>query len=112
MTTIPTVGQSGSVQTASDAEVNSLLLQMQASADQLFNELKMKSPEERHRIVRELAATKEIICAIYPVQGGFGYQVIKGSVDHEAFKSGRAQSIPCGNAGQIADLVKLLAIQN
>ena len=108
MTSVPTIGQSNDLLSGNRAEVEALLLQMQGSADALFNELKVKSHEERQRIVRSLAAEKEIICAVYPVAGGFGYQVIKGVIDADAFTSGRAQSIPCASADQIGDLLKVL----
>lgn len=108
MTSVPAIGQSHDITLGNNAEVEALLLQMQGSADALFNQLKLKSHEERQQIVRSIAAEKEVICAVYPVAGGFGYQVIKGTIDADAFTSGRAQSIPCANADQIGDLLKVL----
>lgn len=87
-----------------------VLRQIKESADRLFEEFKTKTHQDRHVIVKNLAEKKEKICAVYPVTDGFGYHVIKGSIDINSFNIEDVLSIPCGNIEQVEELKKLLNI--
>lgn len=87
-----------------------VLKEIKESADRLFEEFKTKSHQDRQVIVKNLAAKKEKICAVYPVVDGFGYHVIKGVIDINSFNIEHVLSIPCGNIEQVEELKKLLNV--